>query len=203
VVGIVASRVMRRYHRPVLVIGFDESGMGKGSGRSIAGLSLVEALGRCAPLLEKFGGHEMAAGLTLASARFMEFRDAFRAAARELLTDEQLAPRLHLDAELSLAEIGFPLLEQHGALQPFGMGNPEPVFVARGVALAGEPRVLKEKHLSLVFQQNGTKARAIWFNSATQERPCTPWDVAFTIERNEYQGVISAQMHVKAVRAAE
>ena len=203
VVGIVASRVMRRYHRPVLVIGFDESGMGKGSGRSIAGLSLVEALGRCAPLLEKFGGHEMAAGLTLASARFVEFRDAFRAAARELLTDEQLAPRLHLDAELSLAEIGFPLLEQHGALQPFGMGNPEPVFVARGVALAGEPRVLKEKHLSLVFQQNGTKARAIWFNSATQERPCTPWDVAFTIERNEYQGVISAQMHVKAVRAAE
>jgi single-stranded-DNA-specific exonuclease len=202
VVGIVASRVMRRHHRPTLVIGFDESGTGKGSGRSIAGLSLVEALGHCAPLLEKFGGHEMAAGMTLPFARFAEFRDAFRIAARALLTDEQLTPRLHLDAELSLAEIGLPLLEQHATLQPFGMGNPEPVFVARGVELAGEPRVLKEKHLSFVLRQRGARARAIWFNSTAHELPGTPWDVAFTVERNEYQGVVSPQMHVKAVRAA-
>jgi single-stranded-DNA-specific exonuclease len=203
VVGIVASRVMRRHHRPTLVVGFEESGMGKGSGRSIEGLSLVEALERCAPMLEKFGGHEMAAGLTVKVENFRKFRDAFLVAARVLLTDEQLVPRMHLDAELRLTEICLPLLDQHAALQPFGMGNPEPVFVARGVALGGEPRVLKEKHLSLVFRQGDTKARAIWFNSAAHALPRTPWDVAFTVERNEYQGMVSPQMHVKAVRAAE
>ena len=80
------------------------------------------------------------------------------------------------------------MLEQHAALQPFGMENPEPVFVARGVTLGGEPRVLKEKHLSLVFRQGSAKARAIWFNSAAQELPRPPWDVAFTVERNEYRG---------------
>ena len=202
VVGIVASRVLRRHHRPTIVIGFDENGMGKGSGRSIAGLSLVQALGECAPLLEKFGGHEMAAGVTLQAARFAEFRDAFRACARALLTDEQLQPHLRLDAELTLADIGFDLLEQHAALQPFGMANPEPVFFARGVTLGAEPRVLKEKHRSLVLRQGGAKARAIWFNSADQPMPRLPWDVAFTVERNEYQGAVSAQMQVKAVRAA-
>ncbi|MGV3532352.1 MAG: single-stranded-DNA-specific exonuclease RecJ, partial [Chthoniobacteraceae bacterium] len=102
VVGIVASRLMRRHHRPTLVIGFDEDGRGKGSGRSIAGLSLVQALTECGVHLEAYGGHEMAAGLTVHMGRFGEFREAFRNCARRLLTDEQLQPRLHLDAELSL-----------------------------------------------------------------------------------------------------
>jgi single-stranded-DNA-specific exonuclease len=202
VVGIVASRLQKRHHRPTLVIGFDEEGMGKGSGRSIAGFSLVAALARCGDLLERHGGHEMAAGLTLREARFTEFRTAFIECAREILTEEQLRPELRLDVELTLGEIDYELLGQHERLQPFGMDNPQPLFVARGVTLAYEPRVMKEKHLSLVLRQDGDEYRAVWFGGAQDELPRLPWDVAFTIERNDWQGSISAQIHVKAVRTA-
>jgi single-stranded-DNA-specific exonuclease len=200
VVGIVASRLQKRYHRPTLVIGFDETGLGKGSGRSIEGLSLVAALARCSGHLEKHGGHEMAAGLTMRETHFADFRQSFCTCARELLTDEQLQPRLHLDAELALGEIDFALLDQHEALQPFGMGNPQPIFAARGVTLAAEPRVMKEKHLSLILRQGRREYRAVWFNAASETMPRLPWDVAFQIERNEWQGTVTPQIHVKAVR---
>ena len=203
VIGIVASRLQKRHHRPTLVIGFDEAGIGKGSGRSIAGLSLVAALGACGEFLEKHGGHEMAAGLTIRQARFPEFRAAFLAHARAQLSTEQLQPRLHLDAELTLGEIDYELLSHHESLQPFGMTHPQPVFFARGVTLAGEPRVLKEKHLSLMLHQHGDEYRAIWFGSANEERPRLPWDIAFQIERNEWQGTVSPQIHIKAVRPSE
>jgi single-stranded-DNA-specific exonuclease len=195
--------LQKRYHRPTFVIGFDETGLGKGSGRSIAGLSLVAALDRCAAHLEKHGGHEMAAGLTLREVNLADFRRNFCACARELLTDEQLQPRVHLDAVLTLAEIDHALLDQHEAMQPFGMGNPQPLFVARGVTLAAEPRVMKEKHLSLLLRQSRREYRAVWFNAVSGTLPRPPWDVAFQIERNEWQGTVSPQIHIKAVRYAE
>jgi single-stranded-DNA-specific exonuclease len=203
VVGIVASRLQKRYHRPALVIGFTEDGTGKGSGRSIAGLSLVAALAQCGEFLEKHGGHEMAAGLTLQQARFEEFCSAFRTCARGLLTTEQLQPRLHLDVELTLGEIDYELLAQHETLQPFGMGNPQPLFFARGVTLGAEPRVLKEKHLSLLLRQGGDEYRAVWFGAAAEELPRVPWDIAFHIERNEWQGTVSPQIHIREVRQAD
>jgi single-stranded-DNA-specific exonuclease len=203
VVGIVASRVLRKYHRPTVIIGFDDEGWGKGSGRSIEGLSLVEALGRCREHLEKFGGHEMAAGVTLRGDRLDAFRDAFVRAAGELLTREQLTPRLRLDAELPLREAGLPVLEQLAALEPFGIGNHAPLFFARGVSLSGEPRVMKEKHLSLVLRQAGRELRAVWFGAGGIELPRLPWDVAFTIERNAYQGIVSAQIQLKSVRSSQ
>ena len=203
VIGIAASRIQKRHHRPTLVIGFDENGTGKGSGRSIAGFSLVAALAACGEFLEKHGGHEMAAGLTLQQARFDEFRAAFLAHARAQLSAEQLQPRLHLDAELTLGEIDYELLAHHEALQPFGMGQPQPLFVARGVTLAGEPRVMKEKHLSLMLRQHGDEYRAVWFGSAKDELPRLPWDIAFQIERNEWQGTVTPQIHIRAVRQSE
>ena len=130
-------------------------------------------------------------------------RELFCACARETLTDEQLQPRLRLDAEITLGEIDYELLDQHESLQPFGMGNPQPLFAARGATLAGEPRVMKEKHLSLILRQNGDEYRAVWFNSAALELPRLPWDVAFQIERNEWQGTVSPQIHIRAVRRAE
>ncbi len=202
VIGIVASRLQKRFHRPALVIGFDETGLGKGSGRSIAGLSLVAALSACGEFLEKHGGHDMAAGLTIREARFAEFRAAFLAHARGRLSAEQLQPRLHLDAELTLGEIDYDLLSHHEALQPFGMAHPQPLFFARGVTLAAEPRVMKEKHLSLVLRQNGDEYRAVWFGAANEVRPRLPWDIAFQIERNEWQGRITPQIHIRAVRAS-
>ena len=202
VIGIVASRLQKRFHRPALVIGFDETGVGKGSGRSIAGLSLVAALAACGEFLEKHGGHDMAAGLTIREARFAEFRAAFLAHALGRLSGEQLQPRLHLDAELTLGEIDYDLLAHHEALQPFGMAHPQPLFFARGVTLAAEPRVMKEKHLSLVLRQNGDEYRAVWFGAANEVRPRLPWDIAFQIERNEWQGRITPQIHIRAVRAS-
>ena len=203
VIGIVASRLQKRHHRPVLVIGFDETGTGKGSGRSIAGLSLVAALAACGEFLEKHGGHDMAAGLTIQHARFAAFRAAFLAHVRAQLSPEQLQPRLHLDAELTLGEIDYELLAHHESLQPFGMTHPQPLFFARGVTLAGEPRVMKEKHLSLMLRQHGDEYRAVWFGAAKDERPRLPWDIAFQIERNEWQGTVSPQIHIRAVRASE
>ena len=203
VVGIVASRLLRQHHRPALVIGFDEQGNGKGSGRSIDGLSLVYALTQCGAHLEKYGGHEMAAGLTLRRESFEKFRDAFRDCAREILNAEQLQARLHLDVEITIGDINFELLAQYCALQPFGMGNRQPTFFARGVTLAGEPRVMKEKHLSLLLRQGGDEYRAVWFGAVSEKLPRLPWDIAFHLERNEYQGVVSAQIHMRAVRSAE
>jgi single-stranded-DNA-specific exonuclease len=212
VLGIVASRLMRQHHRPALVIGFDEQGLGKGSGRSIEGMSLVGALTQCAALLDKFGGHEMAAGLTLQETAFASFQRDFCEIARGLLSDEQLQPYLRLDAEITLAELDDDFLACHEMLQPFGMGNPQPVFLVRGVRPLAEPRVLKEKHLSLVLSQQADQRaarfapvrRAIFFGGALfQPLPPPPWDIAFQVEANEYRGVTTLQMQVQALRAAQ
>jgi len=202
VLGIVASRLAKKYHRPAIVIGFDADGLGKGSGRSIEGLSLVEALGQCEVWLEKFGGHEMAAGLTLREENIAQFSDAFRAAAREVLTDDNLQARLHLDYELTFAELNGDLLRWHEMLEPFGHGNVQPTFFAREVEPAVTPRVVKEKHLVLRLRQRNHHARAIFFGGAAEELPPPPWDVAFRIESNEYQGEKRMQVHVQALRAS-
>ena len=203
VLGIVASRLCKQYHRPTLVIGFDESGMGKGSGRGVEGMSLVEALGRCGSLLERFGGHEMAAGLTIRQERFAEFQQAFRQAVGALLSTANLLPSLHMDSELDLGEIDLEFLAEHERLQPFGMGNAHPVFVTRGVRPVGEPVVLKEKHLRLTLARNGSRHEAIFFNGATEPLPAPPWDVAFKIARNEWRERVTVQIQIQAIRTAE
>lgn len=203
VLGIVASRLMRRHHRPTLVVGFDEAGLGKGSGRSIEGLSLVGALTSCAQWLDKFGGHEMAAGLTLQRAAFAEFQAGFHAFAAGRLTASHLQPRLRIDAEAPLAGLDAEFLASHELLQPCGMGNPQPTFMARRVRPAAEPRVLKEKHLRLMLRQGGGGVKpAIYFGGAAETLPSPPWDVAFQIEPNEYRGEITLQLQVQAIRAA-
>jgi single-stranded-DNA-specific exonuclease len=202
VLGIVASRICKKHHRPTFVIGFDANGLGKGSGRSIEGLSLVDALERCGPLLERFGGHEMAAGLTIRQQRFEEFQEAFCQTARELLTDEELVPRLGLDGEVKLGEIDFDFLLMHEKLQPFGMGNAQPLFLARDVRPLGQPVVLKEKHLRLILKHDGVRHEAIFFNGATEPLPPPPWDIAFKVARNEWRDRVTVQIQIQGIRAA-
>jgi single-stranded-DNA-specific exonuclease len=202
VLGIVASRVARKYHRPTIIIGFDDEGLGKGSGRSIEGLSLVAALARCENLLEKFGGHEMAAGLTIRRKNFAAFATAFQENCRALLSSENLEPFLRLDAEITLGDLTWELLRWHELLQPFGLGNPQPLFLVRGVEPMAPPQVLKEKHLALRFRQNGRQQRAIYFGGAESPLPEPPWDVAFRISANEYQGETRLQMQVEEMRSA-
>ena len=202
VLGIVASRVARSYHRPTIIVGFDEAGVGKGSGRSIPGLSLVATLGQCADHLEKFGGHEMAAGLTIHEEKFPEFAAAFQKACAAILSQEQLEPTLHLDDELALNDLNWNLLRWHELLQPFGQGNLQPLFFARAVVPVAPPQTLKEKHLVLRLRQNGQFRRAIFFGGAEQALPKPPWDVAFRINSDEYEGEIRLQMQVEAIRSA-
>jgi single-stranded-DNA-specific exonuclease len=204
VLGIVASRLSKAYHRATFVIGFDEAGLGKGSGRSIEGLSMVKALTTCGACLVKYGGHEMAAGLTIRRDQFPLFQQSFRREARSLLTDDQLRPRLYLDAEVSLADLQFDFLQHHETLQPFGIGNSQPLFLARNVRSA-ETRILKEKHYRFMLMQNGggRAQQAIYFGGALRELPPPPWDIAFQVGRNEFNGRVSIQLEIKALRPAE
>ncbi len=203
VLGIVASRLVRKYHRPVIVIGFDENGVGKGSGRSIEGLNLVEALNRCADSLDKYGGHEMAAGLAVRQENFDRFAEAFRSTARELLSEEALQPCLRLDYELAFTDIDVEFLRWHEMLQPFGNGNPQPLFFAREIEPVAPPRVVKEKHLVFRLRQGDRHRRAVYFDGMANQLPPPPWDIAFRIRAHEYGGETLIAMHIEAVRAAE
>ena len=200
VLGIVASRLSRKYHRPTIVIGFDENGGGKGSGRSIEGLNLVEALTRCADKIDRYGGHEMAAGLTIQEKNVDLFSKEFRQIARELLSAENLQPRLRLDHELAFSELNFDFLRWHEMLQPFGNGNPQPLFFARGVEPAAVPRVVSEKHLVLRLRQRNYYQRAIYFDGTSVTLPPAPWDIAFRIRSDEYEGETRLEMQVQALR---
>jgi single-stranded-DNA-specific exonuclease len=201
VLGIVASRIAKSYHRPTIIVGFDDQGVGKGSGRSISGLSLVAALGCCGELTEKFGGHEMAAGLTIREENFALFARAFQQSCQALLGDELLIPEMRLDAELTLREVNWDLLRWHELLQPFGQGNPQPLFFARNVDSAAPPTVLKERHLVLRLRQDGRYHRAIFFGGAEEPVPEPPWDVAFRIGTDEYEGEMRLQVQVEALRS--
>jgi single-stranded-DNA-specific exonuclease len=206
VLGIVASRIARKYHRPAIVIGFDEKGVGKGSGRSIDGLNLVEALTRCASRdcgIEKFGGHEMAAGLAVREENIAQFAEAFRSAAREILSEEALQRCLRLDHELPFSEIDVKFLRWHELLQPFGSGNPQPIFFARAVEPVAPPRVANEKHLIFRLRQGDRRRRAVYFDGAATELPPPPWDVAFRIGLDEYEGETLVAMRIEAVREAQ
>jgi single-stranded-DNA-specific exonuclease len=203
VLGIVASRIAHKYHRPTIVIGFDEAGIGKGSGRSIEGFNLVAALNRCADKIDKFGGHEMAAGLTIKEENVAGFAEKFRQVARELLSDDDLQPRLQVDHEITFPELSFDFLGWHEMLQPFGNGNPQPIFFARSVESVAEPRIVGEKHLQLRLRQRNYHQRAIFFGAAEEPLPPQPWDVAFRIRPDEYEGETRLEMRVEAVRASE
>jgi single-stranded-DNA-specific exonuclease len=202
VLGIVASRLSKKYHRPTIIVGFDENGAGKGSGRSIEGCSLVAALNECSGMLEKFGGHEMAAGLAVREENLAKFREQFLSASRRQLSDEALKPRLHLDAEIDLRDISFDLLHWHEKLQPFGNDNPQPLFVSCAVEPARPPRVFGERHLGLNLRQRNWRQRAIFFDAAAEPLPSPPWDVAYRISPDIYEGETRIQLQVQALRSS-
>lgn len=203
VVGIVASRISRMCHRPTILIAIDGEGMGKGSGRSIPGLSLVETIEHCRHLLRKGGGHAMAIGLSIHESDIPEFRKTFAEVVRDRLSNEQLTPTLELDGELRFRDMTNDFLEQYKLMEPFGMGNPEPVFLCRRVTPRLPGRVMKEKHLRVTLRQDGAQQDAIYFNAPLNNLPPPPWDVALRLQRNWYRGNESWQFTVEGIRAAE
>ncbi len=200
VVGIVASRLSKQYHRPTFVVGIDENGLGKGSGRSIPGVSLVAALDACRHLIEAGGGHDMAAGVSVREERLESFREAFIQHVMERADAETLMPKLRIDAELRLSELSLELLDSYELLRPFGAGNEQPLFMSRGVRVVGEPRLIKERHLKFRFRQDEHEHEAIFFNAAADHLPKPPWDIAYTIDRSEYRGREQVNLIVQAVR---
>lgn len=207
VIGIAASKLMYKYNRPTIVVGFNEKGLGKGSCRSIPGFSLVRALRACEEHLEKCGGHDMAAGLSVRTERFDGFKQHFQKYAAEILKEQNLTPQTAPDIELSVGELTMELLEAQERLGPFGIGNPYPAYLLRGVRPQGRPRILKEKHVSFELAGNGVTSRAIWFNAFEKggepsQIPPPPWDIVFELTRNEYQGRVHPQIQVRHLRQA-
>ena len=203
VVGIVASRLMRDHHRPTLLLAFGDDGNGKGSGRSVTGISLVAALDQCRSLLIKGGGHPMAVGVSLREENLAAFRDGMSAAVEAQITSDELSPRLHLAAEITLADLNPNFLEQYTLLEPFGMGNPEPIFLCRNMEPLLPGQVLKEKHWKITLREGGQSRPAMWFNAPIKETPPPPWDVAMKVQRHVWRGQESWQLMICEVRAAE
>jgi single-stranded-DNA-specific exonuclease len=201
VVGIVASRLVERFHRPTILIAIDDHGQGKGSGRSIPGFHLLEALKVCSPLLERFGGHRHAVGISLSAERVGEFRAAFEAEALRLLGDGELMPRLDIDAEAEPRDVTQELALELKRLEPFGMGNPEPVLLMRSLSVL-EQRVVGEDHLRLRLSRDGHTFNAIAFRMASRIVPATI-DIAFFPEMNQWNGNSTLQLRVKDLRPTE
>jgi len=203
VLGIVASKLVERYHRPTIVLTL-EDGVAKGSARSIRGFKLVEHLTALAHHLTKYGGHDHAAGMTLPAEAVEAFAQDLDARAREALQPEHLQPRLSLDVEWPLDRVSFLLIEDLTRLAPHGMGNPEPVLYATGVRILSQRPVGADgKHLKLSLDTGQAPLDAIAFGlAATAPPPGTLVDIAYVPEINEYRGRRSLQVRVKAIRAS-
>jgi single-stranded-DNA-specific exonuclease len=201
ILGIVASRLAREFHRPTVLVGFDAGGNGKGSGRGVPGFSLVAALAECGEHLLAHGGHELAAGLSVARERFDAFREAFLTVARRAFERPPRAT-IGIDGRLDLSRCDLGFLAAHERLQPYGTDNPQPVFYAPGVSPAGPPRMLKEKHTALELAQEGGRHRAIFFNRTPDRLPPAPWDVAFRVARNVFRGNEEVSIQVEEIRTS-
>jgi len=202
VIGIVASRLVERFHRPTVLVALDGP-RGRGSGRSLPGLDLNVVLGFCRDLLHSYGGHAFAAGLTVARDRLPELRERLERLVRERLAPEDCVPRLLIDAPVRISECGLGMVEWLERMSPHGLGNPEPLFMASGVSVESAAAVGGGKHLRLLVRDDSGAAQAIGFGLGDQAaglargRRC---DLAFVPSRNEWMGETSVQLRVKGVR---
>jgi single-stranded-DNA-specific exonuclease len=206
VIGIVASKLVDAFCRPAIVVSTDGD-IAHGSCRSISGFSVLAALEHCASHLSRFGGHRQAAGLTMPSENIPAFRAAIAEYADNLLGPDDLKPRLRLDGCLGFRDINGDFAAEMALLSPFGMGNPRPLFEARGVEVVDGPRRLKDRHLKMALKQNGRIFRAIAWRAIEREEYITQHrtslDLAFSLEHNRYQGNEYLELSVSDLRARE
>jgi single-stranded-DNA-specific exonuclease len=204
VIGIVASRIVEEFHRPTVLIALGD-GDGKGSGRSIPAFDLHAGLGECSDLLVRFGGHRAAAGVTISPERVGAFAERFNTVASARLAADDLVPELRVDLEIPLAAATDELEALLRHLEPFGPGNPSPVFVARQVHLAGAPRTVGKggTHLKLRLSDGAAELEAIGWGMGehVSRLGAGPVDVAFRLERDEYMGESRLQAKLADLRA--
>jgi single-stranded-DNA-specific exonuclease len=203
VIGIVASRVVERIHRPVVMVALDGD-RARGSARSIPGFDLLGGIQACAEHLDRFGGHRQAAGMDIRRENLPAFRMAFNREAREILEGKELRPAVAPELEVELGEMSQELYRYLEYLGPHGMGNPRPVFRAGGLTLSGPARVVGSGHLKLSLRSGGEELEAIGFGMADRIPPSAlglgPVEVAFQLQDNEYRGVRRLQARLKDVR---
>ena len=199
VLGIVASRIVEKYYRPTIVIGLDGAA-GKGSARSIRGFHMVEGFRNCAAYLEKFGGHEYAGGLSIAADKLEFFAEAFEACARQALSQEDLLPLLEMDAALNFSDIGFALARELDVLKPFGVGNPEPLFVTDRAEVC-ERRVFSGG-VRYRLRQSGRVLGGVIFGAGEDfpGRVGDTIDVAYRLSENEWNGATSLELKIVDAR---
>jgi single-stranded-DNA-specific exonuclease len=202
VIGIVAQRVAERYHRPALVIGI-EDGVGQGSGRSIRGFHLLDALTQSRHLFARYGGHAQAAGFTMNADRIPDLEAALEACARNSLSPEDLEPVVRVEAEIELANLDWNFHQALKTLEPHGVGNPTPVFAARGVRLRSPLRIFKERHLKLQVSGGARSYNAVAWGGAQQYSALAAGqevDLAFTLEENAFEGLVGLELGVRDLR---
>ena len=205
VIGIVASKLVDLFHRPALVLAVDGD-EAYGSGRSIPGFDLLGALEHCRGLFTRFGGHRQAAGVTLEAGRLPELRRRLTAFADDRLGPEQLLPRLRIDCRLPLTAVTPDLVAGLRAMEPFGAGNPRPVFSSGAVELVEAPRVLKSRHLAMRVRQQGRVFRAVAWRMADRADFVSlhrnALDLAFHLNENFYRGERTVELSVADIRDA-
>ena len=207
VIGLAASKIAERLNRPCVVISLDGD-IGHGSARSIEAYHLFDGLTACRDLLDKFGGHSHAAGLSIHRDRIPELRRRLNEHAASCLTEEDLEPMLSIDAEVLSRALGFQLSQELRGLEPFGAGNPRPVFMTRSFRVMSEPRIIKEQHLKLrVAGDDNRPFEAIWWRGVAEAEQVPQAnqriDLAYELEANRWNGDIRLQLNVKDLRTSK
>ena len=206
VIGIVASRCIEHFHRPTIIL-TESHGKAAGSARSVPGFDVYEAIESCADLLEQFGGHTFAAGLTLPVENIEAFRQKFEEVVKSRISAEQLTPLIEIDLEINLDAISYKLFNVMRQMAPFGPGNMTPVFVSRNIHLASTPVIMKEKHIKLeVFQGNSAKFTAIGFGMSAKLEALNsgkPFSICYTIEENNFRDNRTLQLYLKDIKTTE
>jgi single-stranded-DNA-specific exonuclease len=205
VIGLAASKIAERLQRPAVVISLDEDGTGHGSARSGDGFHMLDALTGCADLLEAFGGHAHAAGLSVRRENVAELRRRLNEhASRVACAGDDGAPCLEYDLELPADALSLELCSELEALEPFGAGWPKPVFVTRDLRVVGEPRVLKERHLKFGVLAGGRVHDCIWWGGAERETatpgPGAGIELAYSVEANCWNGNTRLQLVVEDLK---
>ena len=206
VVGIVAARLVERFHRPAILIAVNDEGIGRGSARTIAGINVFEAIAQCRDSLDAFGGHAAAAGLTIREDRIPEFRARLADVMQGPLSSPAVRPRLVCDAEVEPRGFSPAAVRELGRLGPFGSGNPEPTLVLRNLRIVSA-RIVGANHLKLaVTGRSGSRLDAIGFKMGSLESrglsQSQPVDVACTLDINAWNGTERVQLRLKDVRAS-
>ena len=205
VIGIVASRLVERHYRPTVVL-TESNGKAVGSARSVKGFDVYEAISACGHLLEQFGGHMYAAGLTMPLENVDAFRERFEEAVRATIHPEMRIPEEEVDLEIRLADITPTLVRILHHMAPFGPGNMRPVLLTRGVVDTGNVRLLKEQHLKMTLAHPDDPHRsfdAIAFKMADRidlVRSGDPFSILYVIEENEWNGRVNVQLNIKDIK---